>query len=104
MGVFSLLIASFDTLEGGYVIADQFCIPPSEDAAFKLRIRTCLSGLACRQGGGGREDSAVLQVEEVPTKRMGVQSRGGLAPVIIEGAETAVLRGTNHHAVLGKKS
>ena len=48
---------------------------------------------------GGDEPSAasstILEVEEVPTKRVNLQGRGGLAPVIIEGAETAVLRGAH---------
>lgn len=48
-----------------------------------------------------KEPAAILQVEEVPTKRISMQSRGGLAPVIIEGAETAVLRGANFHASQG---
>lgn len=45
------------------------------------------------------EAGPILQVEELPTKRISLQSQRGLAPVIIEGAETAVLRGTNHHHV-----
>jgi len=39
--------------------------------------------------------SSMLLVEEMPTKRVSLQSRGGLAPVKLEGAETAVLRGAH---------
>ena len=36
---------------------------------------------------------AGFNIEEVPTRRFDVRDKEGLAPVIIEGAETAVLRG-----------
>jgi hypothetical protein len=50
----------------------------------------------CYRGSGGDfATSSMLLVEEMPTKRVSHQSRGVLAPVKLEGAETAVLRGAH---------
>lgn len=45
--------------------------------------------------GGNLASSSMLLVEDMPTKRVSLQTRGGLAPVKLEGAETAVLRGAH---------
>lgn len=65
---------------------------------FVVLVSQPLKHLLLLSRSENKETAAILQVEEVPTKRISMQNRGGLAPVIIEGAETAVLRGANYHA------
>lgn len=64
------------------------------DALEEWRWLSGVSGAGvCREEGGAQlRGSTMLQVEEVPTKRINLQGKAGLAPVIIEGAETAVVR------------